>query len=167
MRVPGDDHVPSQLEPPVKPDAVASPVASPTTAGMPSASSALTQSTNDVGSTSADAPPSATVGAFAPPVAASPAASSAGTAAAGATALYLQSNSGMAGVAALLAEARLESYQAIFETTGYDDAEFILSLDEQQITQMISDVGFKPGHAQRFMSVLKKILAAQAAVSGT
>ena len=57
---------------------------------------------------------------------------------------------GMGAVAVLLTRFKLESYITAFETNGYDDLAFILQMDKTQDEQLIKDVGFKPGHAEKY-----------------
>ena len=56
---------------------------------------------------------------------------------------------GMAAVSALLGRCRLEQYSAAFEEEGYDDLEFLLSLDQAGMAELAQNVGMKTGHVAR------------------
>ena len=55
-------------------------------------------------------------------------------------------------------------YSAQFEESGYDDLDFILDLARNEekgtITQLAEHLGFKPGHALRFIHAMDKRVAA-------
>ena len=63
---------------------------------------------------------------------------------------------GMGAVRSVLQRLHMEVYCAAFEETGYDDLEFLTSLDESQLGEVAALVGMKPGHASRFKAWLKR-----------
>ena len=70
----------------------------------------------------------------------------------------------MAGVRQLLEESRLGAYAAAFEEMGYDDVGFLMRLANdsarpERLQMMNEHVGFKPGHAMRFLDTVGKHLA--------
>ena len=56
---------------------------------------------------------------------------------------------GMAAVRALLGRCRLEQYSTAFEEEGYDDLEFLLTLDQAGLAELAQSVGMKTGHVAR------------------
>ena len=56
---------------------------------------------------------------------------------------------GMAAVRALLGRCRLEQYSTVFEEEGYDDLEFLLTLDHAGLAELAQSVGMKTGHVAR------------------
>jgi hypothetical protein len=63
---------------------------------------------------------------------------------------------GMQAVRNVMEALNMEVYTAAFEETGYDDLEFLTSLDERSLGAVAELVGMKPGHAARFKAWLKR-----------
>ncbi|CAK0803694.1 unnamed protein product, partial [Prorocentrum cordatum] len=57
----------------------------------------------------------------------------------------------------LLRALRLEQYAPRFEAEGWDDTDFLQSLDGQALTDLARSVGMKPGHADRFVRNASKV----------
>jgi hypothetical protein len=63
---------------------------------------------------------------------------------------------GMAAVRASLVEMRLESYASALEDHGWDDLEYLATLDDERRREIGISVGMKPGHAAKFAARLVK-----------
>ena len=61
---------------------------------------------------------------------------------------------GMGAVTELLERFRLSQYADAFDDAGYDDLQYLLVLNADQINHLVSDVGMKPGHACKFRDYL-------------
>ena len=57
----------------------------------------------------------------------------------------------MEGVSELLVRYRLEAYIGRFEELGYDDLEFLLHMSDEMVDDLVEQVGFKSGHAHKFI----------------
>ena len=63
---------------------------------------------------------------------------------------------GMGAVRSLLAFCRLEQYGDSMEETGYDDLDWILSLDADGFRALAQAVGMKPGHLLKLQSYVSQ-----------
>jgi hypothetical protein len=63
---------------------------------------------------------------------------------------------GMDAVRKVLEALHMELYSVAFEETGYDDIDFLTSLDEPSLGAVAELVGMKPGHAARFKAWLNR-----------
>ena len=70
---------------------------------------------------------------------------------------------GMQDVARMLERFRLVAYVDKFDEEGYDDYEWILTMETAQVEKLIADVGMKPGHAAK----LKQYLAMERQAAAT
>ena len=61
---------------------------------------------------------------------------------------------GMAEVRDMLERFRLSMYADKFDEQGYDDRDYLLTMEAAQIDGLITDVGMKPGHAVKFRDFL-------------
>ena len=60
---------------------------------------------------------------------------------------------GMAAVRQALTRIGLERYAQTFEVAGWDDVDFLLTLDEALLRNVASTCGMQPGHARKFVDV--------------
>ncbi|CAK0801071.1 unnamed protein product [Prorocentrum cordatum] len=56
-----------------------------------------------------------------------------------------------------LTSLRLERYARAFEELGWDDLEYMQTLDDEEMRGLVNDVGMKPGHASKFDKFLRCI----------
>ena len=69
---------------------------------------------------------------------------------------------GMDAVHVMLRRARLESYAPAFEETGFDDLDYLMSLDSERLADVGASVGMKVGHLAR----LRHYVASESASRG-
>ena len=65
----------------------------------------------------------------------------------------------MEAVRRMLTALRLEAYADAFEDAGFDDLAYIASLDAHKVEEIAEMVKMKPGHRQKFISLLPNYLA--------
>jgi tRNA A-37 threonylcarbamoyl transferase component Bud32 len=65
----------------------------------------------------------------------------------------------MAGVANWLEKGRLGLYEDAFEREGYDDIDALKEMEEEEIEELIVEVGMKKGHARNFKRRMKELQA--------
>ena len=67
--------------------------------------------------------------------------------------LQTQLPAGMPAVVRVLEELRLERYATRLEEEGYDDLEYLLTLDEAGLDAVARSVEMKAGHAHKFAAL--------------